>query len=148
MRLKYRRFLSCLLLATYAGISILGDGLHWLAHESGHHHGLVVVTCRDHCCAHAEHGADCHDHGSSHCSGEGCGVPSTEPVVTANDGDADSHVCGICAFLFQAVSQPAEVAATIDWQPLVVVAVSVPQLIYSPTSLGPHAPRGPPLLLG
>ena len=127
MRLNYRRFLSYLLLATYAGISILGDGLHELMPEAGHHHhhGLDIVNCASHADA---------------------GTASTGEVLTVGDNDADSHVCEICKFLFEAVGQPAEVAATIDWQPFVAAAPSLLQSIYTPTSLGPQAPRGPPLL--
>jgi hypothetical protein len=126
MRLKRRQFLSYVLLATYAGISIVGDGLHELMPEAGHHHhGLYVVNCA---------------------SLDDTAVTSTGAVVTASDSDADSHVCEICKFLFQAVSQPAQVAVPIDWQPLVVAAPSRPQPIYRPTSLGVQAPRGPPQL--
>jgi hypothetical protein len=133
MRQKYRRFLSCLLLATYASISLIGDGLHSLLPDSDHHHhhhGIYVV---DHICDDACHG----DHDRSECAG-----------LTASDEDADSHLCEICSYLFQAISQPAGVAPPIDWQPMVVVVHAKPQPIYSLASLGPQAPRGPPSLLG
>jgi hypothetical protein len=138
MRPKHCQFLSYVLLATYASISILGDGLHSLlpAGEHRHHHGLDVVT---HNCDDSLHAGQVHD---AVCCG------SSENVeFTASDCDADSHICGVCAFLYQAISQPAEVAAPIDWQPLVVAANADPQPIYSQTSLGAQAPRGPPLLL-
>jgi hypothetical protein len=125
-----------LLLATYAGIALLGEGLHELMPDAGHqhHHGLAVVHCAgDHCC-HAGH-AD-HDNVSQLAS------------LTVNS-DSDSHVCEICQFLFQAISQPANVAAPIDWQPLVAANSQQPQqLLHLPISLGSHAPRGPPQLLG
>ena len=140
MRPKHRQFLSYLLLATYAGISLLGDGLHMLLPEGGHHqhhhHGIYVVG---HCCHDSQHASAHHDHADCGCS--------EESALAIAESDADSHLCEICAFLYQAISQPAEVAAPIDWQPLVVVAHVDPQPVYSPTSLGPQAARGPPLLL-
>ncbi len=136
MRLKSRRLLSCILLATYAGISILGDGLHALMPEAGHHHhhGLCIVVT--------------HESGNSDRDAAlgGNAGQSSEPVVTASDGDIESHICQVCQFLFQSVSQRTDVVAPIDWQPIVVVAVSLALPIYSPASLGPQAPRGPPLL--
>jgi hypothetical protein len=134
MRLKHRQILSYLLLATYASIAVLGDGLHWLAHETGHHHGEFLVTSTSHGLGH------------EHSLPLATGALPTGRVLSATDADVDSHVCGICTFLFQALSQPAEVAATIDWQPVVVATIFQQQPIYSPTSVGPHAPRGPPLL--
>ena len=132
MRPKHRHLLSYLLLATYAGISLLGDGLHELAPEVGHHHhGLYVVT------ASQEHGLYDHHIVSKNDAG---------PVLAASEFDVDAHLCEICAYIYQSLSQPAEVAASIDWQPLAVVAPSRPQPIYSPIQLGPQAPRGPPLL--
>ena len=132
MRPKHRQFLSYVLLATYASISNLGDGLHSLLpadEHQHHHHGLYVVS-------HAGH-----DHDAS------ARISSGYADLTASDRAADSHLCEICAFLYEAISQPAEVAAPIDWQPLVVVAHADPQPVYSLTSLGCPAARGPPLLL-
>lgn len=133
------------MLTIYGGISVLGDGLHMLMHEAGHHHGLDVVCCETHSHADADHHCDCHDPGCSASDDADYCLSSAERIVTASDCATHSHVCEVCAFLIQALSQPAEVAAPIDWQPLVVAAASRPQPIYSPTSLGPHAPRGPPL---
>ncbi len=135
MRLNSRRYLSYVLLAAYAGISLLGEGLHSLMPEAGHHHhdGLYIVNCPSRGTAHADHDAD-------------SGVTSAEAVLTASYGDADSHICEICQFLFQAVGQPAEVASPLDWQPLVVATSSLPQPRYSSISLGPQTPRGPPVL--
>jgi hypothetical protein len=138
MRLNRRYFLSCVLLATYVSIALLGEGLHSLlpTGEHHHHHGLFVVS---HSCDNARHIGHVHD--------AVCCRSSENVEFTASDCDADSHICEVCAFLYQAISQPAEVAAPIDWQPLVVVANADPQPIYSQTSLGAQAPRGPPLLL-
>jgi hypothetical protein len=134
MRPKHHQFLSYVLLATYASISLLGDGLHSLlpAGEHHHHHGLYVVS-------------DCCDAEYVHIAARSCSSEYAE--LTAGKCDTDSHLCEICVFLYQAISQPAEVAAPIDWQPLVVVAHAKQQPIYSPTSLGPQAARGPPLFL-
>ena len=66
MRPKHRQFLSYLLLATYAGISLLGDGLHMLLPEGGnihHHHGIYVVG---HSCHDDPRSAD-HDHDAFAC---------------------------------------------------------------------------------
>ena len=139
MRPQHRQFLSYVLLATYASISLLGDGLHSLLpadEHHHHHHGLYVVS---HSCADTEHLG--HGHNATPCTGSGYAG------LTASDCDADSHLCEICAFLYEAISQPAEIAAPIDWQPLVVVAHAEPQPVYSLTALGCPAARGPPLLL-
>ena len=135
MRYNSRRFLSVVLLATYAGMSILGEGLHELMPEAGHqhHHGLYVVVFHE-----SGHSTD-----AAYFAGNAAN--DSGPAVTANDGDVESHICEICQFLFQSISQPAEVAAPIDWQPVAVAANNLPQPIYAPTSLGPQAPRGPPL---
>jgi hypothetical protein len=135
MRPTRHRFLSWLLLATYAGIALLGEGLHALVPEGKHHHhhGLYVVTC------HSEAG---HNHVAAVVG------DSTHASLTAADCDADSHLCEICVFLYEAVSPPAEVAAPIESQPLVVVAHSEPEAVYSSAVLGPQAARGPPHLLG
>src|SRR5437762_10274056 len=111
MRSRPRRFLSFVLLATYASIAILGEGLHELMPHAGHHHhdGLFIVHRASHGPEHADRDA-------------GYQGISAGPVLIASDSDLDSHVCEICAFLFQAVSQPVEVAAPIDWRPLAVAA--------------------------
>jgi hypothetical protein len=139
MRPQHRYFLSYVLLATYASISLLGDGLHSLlpaGDHHHHHHGLYVVS---HSSGDAEHAGHSHDAAARTSSGYA--------DLTASNCDADSHLCEICAFLYEAISQPAEVAAPIDWQPLVVVVHADPQPVYSLTSLGCPAARGPPLLL-
>ena len=61
MRPKHRQCLSCVLLAIYASISILGDGLHSLlpAGEHQHHHqGLYVVSHGSGGANHAGHDHD------------------------------------------------------------------------------------------
>jgi hypothetical protein len=137
MRPKHSKFLSYVLLATYAGISLLGDGLHSLLPEGEHHHhGLYVVSHRGSDTQRAVRDCDAVPGGSS-----------GHAELTAADCDTDAHLCEICAFLYQAISQPAEVAAPVDWQPLVVVACAKPQAIYLPIALGSQAARGPPLFL-
>ena len=136
MRPQHRQFLSYVLLATYAGISLLGDGLHSLLPEGEHHHhhhGLYVVG---HAC-----GDSHHEH---HVCEAAIDDEAAETSLTAADCDTDSHVCEICAFLYQAVSQPVEVAEPIEWQPLIVAADADPEHVYSSTTLGPQAARGPP----
>jgi hypothetical protein len=136
MRLAVRKLLSCSLLATYAGISFLGQGLHLLLPDDGHHHGFDVIVC-----ANSHHP---HDHD---CCADGQHDSPAGPII-ANACAADSHDCEICEFLFQAVSQPPQIATTPDLHPLVAEVPCHPQGFYSPTILGLHAPRGPPQLLG
>ena len=141
MRPLYRQILSYVLLATYAGISLLGDGLHMLLpegeHQQHHHHGIYVVG---HSCHDEHHAGHDHDHGGASC---GC---SEDAPLAFSESDSDSHVCEICSFLLDAVSQPVETTARIEWRPLVAVVRANLQPIYSLTSLGLQAPRGPPLL--
>jgi hypothetical protein len=136
MRPQHRQFLSYVVLATYASISLLGDGLHSLLPDGYHHHRLYVVSHSSDDLRHADP-----DHDEIACCN------SEYAAVTAVELDAESHLCEICEFLAYAISQPAEVAAPIDSHPLIVVAHADPQPIYSLTSLGPQAPRGPPLFL-
>lgn len=145
MRSTLHKLLTCSLLATYAGIALLGQGLHELTPGHGHHHGFEVVACtahahdKGHCCKHHQHNeSHHHDHESQ----------PTGPAVAATDGAADSHSCEICEFLVQAVSQPPQIAVVPDLHPLVAVAATPHVEIYSQEILGLHAARGPPQLLG
>jgi hypothetical protein len=136
MRLRRRHLLKYVLLATYASIAILGDGLHSLLPEACHHDlgGRCIVV----------------HHHESRCGDEALanGFVPDERSVTANACDADSHICEICAFLVHAVSQTLKVAAPIESQPVVAAAATESQPFYASTSLGPQAARGPPLLAG
>jgi hypothetical protein len=142
MRSTLHKLLTCTLLATYVGISLLGQGLHELTPGHEHHHGFEVVTCTAHthgdgdCCEHHQHGESGHhdDHDSQ----------PVGPVVAATDGASDSHTCEICEFLVQAVSQPPQIATVPDLHPLVAVAATPHVEIYSQAILGLHAARGPP----
>jgi hypothetical protein len=141
MRSTVRKLLTGSLLATYVGISVLGQGLHLLAPDHGHpHHGLQIVTCAtpDHC----DGGGCCHHHDDSDQDRAVAGQ-----FVTASGGAYDSHNCEICEFLFQAVSQPPQIADVPDLHPLVAVAALPHHKIYSSAILGLHAARGPPQLL-
>lgn len=137
MRLTRHLFLSWFLFAAYLGIAILGEGLHALVPEGEHHHHHGIYVARHAC------NGECHDH-DAHDGGE-YGEPA-HAALTATDSDADSHLCEICAFLFQAISQPAEVAALIEWEPLVARVHAAPQPFYSLVSLGLQAARGPPMV--
>jgi hypothetical protein len=130
MRSTFRNLLTCSLLATYASIALLGEGLHWLAPDE-HHHGpsLVVSTASD-----APHNA-------------GDSYATADQGVTAAHGAADDHDCEICDFLAQAVSQPPQVAQSPDFAILIVETACDPPTFYSPIVLGLHTPRGPPQLL-
>jgi hypothetical protein len=130
MRSAFRQFLTYSLLATYAGISLLGEGLHWLTPDE-HHHGasVVVSTTR----------LDAHDASDT--------VASSEKHFAATRGIADDHDCEICEFLAQAVSQPPQIADAANFDVLIVEVTCASPTFYSPIILGLHAPRGPPKLL-
>jgi hypothetical protein len=144
MKLAARKLLTLALLATYGGVALLGQGLHVLAPHAGHHHGLEVVGCSIHGDEHFHHHHDAkcdHDHGpAEHADAE----RGSGPVITSSECAAHSHLCEICAFLLQLRSERAVLTAAVDWQPVAVAAVSLPQRFYTPTLFGPHAPRGPP----
>ena len=153
MRRIHGQLPTLAILATYGGIAILGQGLHVLAPHAGHHHGLEVVRCSIHGDEHSHHHHDhhhgeCdhhHDHGpANHADVEHGGGT----IVTSSECEAHSHLCEICAFLFQLRSERAVLAAAVDCQPVAVAADSLPQRSYTPTVVGPHAPRGPPALIG
>jgi hypothetical protein len=146
---KCRRVLSYFLLATIAGISILGEGLHFLSAEVGHHHhhqhrnGLCIVTHARHSAKHEHH--DLHvGHGAIIAARADRNSSSAAAVVVVRADDVDSHVCKICAYLFQALSPPIEVAAVMQGQPLAVEALPPKQHFYLAARLGPQAARGPP----
>jgi hypothetical protein len=75
-----------------------------------------------------------------------CGSPFAADTPTLSNKKLDSHACGICAFLFQANSQPIEVASALQWHPLVVAGCDHLRPIHLPIYFGLHAPRGPPIL--
>ncbi len=134
MRRTLHKLLTYTLLATYAGISLLGQGLHWLTPDDCHHHGLSVVACT------------AHDH--DHCVHREIEAQSSaRPILIASGRIPDSHTCEICEFLIQAVSQPPQVDATPDLHVLIADLPCDAQGLYSPTILGLHAARGPPPFL-
>ncbi len=143
-----RKILSLALLAAYGGIALLGQGLHVFAPHAGHHHGLEVVRCSIHGDEHFHHHHDgeCdHDHGpAKHADAK----HSHGPVVTSRQCAAHSHLCEICVFLLQLRSDRAVLTAGVDCQPVAVAAMLLPQRSYTPTIVGPHAPRGPPTSIG
>ena len=140
MRPQHRQFLSYVVLATYAGISLIGDGLHSLLPEGEHHHhhGIYVV------------GHSCHDEDHAHHHhAHACCSDCTDDVGPAlSESDADGHLCEICSFIVLAVAQPVELAAAIESLPFVAESEPEIQAIYSHVCLGPQAPRGPPSLVG
>lgn len=149
MRLRNRRLLSCFLLVTFIGISLLGEGLHWLTPETEQHHHHRHGFC---VCAHHSHDAS-RDNRNAHFAlhSHACADHAVCKSALANrqvvsNNDVESHVCSICAYLFQIASQPIEVAAPLEWQPLVVAVPILRDFIYSTSSLSSHAPRGPPVL--
>jgi hypothetical protein len=127
MRSTLLKLLTCSLLATYASISFLGQGLHSLVPDDGHHHGASVVISS----AHSDD-QDTHDNRTH---------------VVATTSDVDAHDCPICEFLAHAVSQPPQISTPFELQVLVAELTCPAQAFYSPISVGLHAPRGPPQLL-
>jgi hypothetical protein len=148
MRFVYRRFLSCLLLATFASGSILGEGLHLLeSHGAGrvhhcHHHGHCMVVCTKH--GHHHHHSDVDDHTNEIASAARPATTPATPGFSVNKLTVDSHACGICAYLLQAVSQTTDISVPSTWHPLLGVGPNSVELIFSQTALGSQAPRGPP----
>jgi hypothetical protein len=130
MRRSFRHLLTYSLLATYASIAFLGEGLHWLTPDE-HHHGASLVVSSEPA---APHGS-CASHAS------------VDKRVVATHGVADDHDCEICDFLAQAVSQPPQIAEAPAFANIVAEARYDAPTPYSPIVLGLHAPRGPPQLL-
>jgi hypothetical protein len=134
------------LLAIYGGVSLLGHGLHWLSPHEHHHHGLVVAHH-----SHAEH-AHGHCHGHCHHDYDACELAERSSGSHAQtgwrSGATDGHDCDICEFLAQARGQKMHAPPAIVSAPLVSSAAIWLQRSYTPTSLGSHAPRGPPQMVG
>jgi hypothetical protein len=130
MRSTFRHLLTYSLLATYASIAFLGEGLHWLTPDE-HHHGASLAVSSE---LDAPHNA-----GESHAP--------TDKRVVATHGIDDDHDCEICDFLAQAVSQPPQTAETPTFANIVAKAPCGAPTFYSPIVFGLHAPRGPPQLL-
>src|SRR3954447_12706835 len=123
MRLQYRRSLSFFLLATFAGISLLGEGLHWLTPDTElhvphhHHHGVCIVM---HGATDDDHDVQLVDSAQTSLCGAECRSSSKRLLGIASVGGFDAHVCKICEFLVQAISQSIELAAPFEWHPLTV----------------------------
>jgi hypothetical protein len=134
MRFGLGKLLTCALLATYASISLLGEGLHELVPHNHHHaHHVVQCVAADEyghcgCCHHDEH------------------KKAQERTVTSGGCVSDSHSCEICEFLFQAVSEPPSIVATPDFHPVVVDLPCITHSLHTATVVGLHAARGPPQL--
>ena len=162
MRFLSRKLLTLALVASYGGIALVGQGLHYLAPHAGHHHGLQVVECshedgdghhhhHGHVHGHHSHTQAGHDHHAcvmkpsaraDGCAGHECGK-NDGLVLASSRCDTHSHLCEICAFLLQLRSERPVLASAVS-QPLAEAAVCVPTLLYTPTSLGLHRLRGPP----
>jgi hypothetical protein len=125
MRLLLRKLPNFALLAVYGGVAVLGYGLHELSSVDHHHHGMTAVPC-------AAHSGHHHDHG-----------PAPAGACLGN-----LHECDVCEFLSQIRSEQPQLYAADVWQHLVAaVTFTVPQSC-SQTTLGLHAPRGPPVFVG
>jgi hypothetical protein len=130
MRRSFCHLLTYSLLATYASIAFLGEGLHCLTPDEHHHGASLIVSSESDTPRNA---------GESHAP--------TDKRVIATHGIADDHECEICDFLAQAVSHPPQIAQSPDFAILIVETACDPPAFYSPIILGLHAPRGPPQLL-
>jgi hypothetical protein len=129
MRATFRQLLTYSLLATYASIALLGEGLHFLAPDERHHGASLVVASTD------------YDHASSE-SPASAGKYFSRTRATAND-----HDCEICEFLSQAISAPPQITELPTFDALIAKAPLEHLTFDSPIVLGLHAPRGPPQLL-
>lgn len=127
MQRPISQFLNGALLATYAGIALIGQGLHLLAPECDVHHHEYCLA------AHEVADHDGHQHSSS------CGNTANQ-----DHSIADSHPCEICVFLAHFVSQPPQIAAVSNTQPFVTAAHCERQGLNSLANLGLHVARGPP----
>jgi hypothetical protein len=149
MCFSLRKLLTCTLLAAYASIALLGQGLHWFLPHDHHHHGMMVVTRTTHSQAHRHDAHCCHHHPHGPCcrhvDHDRDPVPAGR-MMGARDGDTHSHTCQICEFLFQAISEPPQLATTPDLHPLVADVPCPKAEHYSPAILGLHTARGPPQL--
>jgi len=146
MRLMCRRVLSCLLLATFASGSILGEGLHLLEGQTGrrhhhlHHRGHWIVASAEH---ERRHLGVTGDHVNQIAKSDRQRATSSTLAFAANNLVFDSQTCCICAFLLQAASPTADSSMQFDSQPLAFAGLT-PLRLYSPTEFGSQAPRGPP----
>ncbi len=150
MPLMYRRFLSCVLLTIFVSVAVLGEGLHWLTPETEQHHHHCHGLCTY---SHESHRAnddsqDEHFTSHSHACADGavCEFALSTKQAVVRENHVDAHVCKICAYLFQIVSEPIDMSAPLEWQPLVVFVPNLRTFIYSSSALRSHAPRGPPVL--
>ena len=132
---RFRKILASALLATYASISLLGQGLHLLTPDDGHHH--------DHAAVALSHPSHAHAHGS-------CGDHHEYPQA-GQGGSADlvagDHDCEICEFLAQAKSAAPQITAPLDLQAVVADLQAHTPAFHSPLIIGLPAARGPPQLL-
>jgi len=148
MRSAFRKILTCSLLATYGAVGLLGQGLHWLSAEDRHHHGLAVAHCHEHGPSHSHSHSHGHVHGHVHKAADCCTADhGTALVVRSNDGTSLCSECGICAFLSQIKCERPQITAAEIWQHVTSEIPAALQRTYSPITLGPHSPRGPPLSL-
>lgn len=142
MKRSTRQLLTYALLAAYSGVSLLGQGLHLLTAGHGAHVGDRVVECVEHH-SHNEHAFALHGSGSLAASADEA-THAAGLAIQSHECHTQSHACEVCQFLGQVRSLPPALvlAAT-----TACIADDVPRSAespFSPISLGPHAPRGPP----
>ena len=122
MRTNARKLLSHLLVALYGSVSLLGYGLHELAPETGHHHGLArrgihAITAIQ--------------------------AMSTSHLQRDSTGSAeDAHDCDVCVFLDQLRSEQPQVHAAVVWHEFVsAVADAQAAIHFSGHAWSPRRPR-------
>jgi hypothetical protein len=128
-----RRISTYALLSVYSTTALLGYGLHLLAPDA-HHHSFSCKSCVEY----ADH--DHTDHGFRTLPG------ATDTAVLASGEACHDDNCFVCEFLAQARSATPQVMAAIVWQHVATEVVPCISQYTAQTTLGPHAPRGPPLL--
>ena len=151
MSLRFRQFIAWPLLAIFAAISALGEGLHLLQHghfaccsAREHRHDADHVDA-DHVDAKAEHPAwACRHHGQQPQNvavAEESSDSPTVPSVSGNCHDADE--CLVCRFLAQG-----KVIERAESPPL--IAACAPQFhrltcrLSDPLGVALYSPRAPP----
>jgi hypothetical protein len=139
------QLLTYALLVAYGSVSLLGQGLHLLSAGHGLHVGDNVVECVEHH-SHEEHGLAHHGHG-------GDAAPADEAThasglaIQSRECNTQSHACEVCQFLGQVRSVPPAFVLAATPAQVADYAPHSAEATFSPVSLGPQAPRGPPAAL-
>lgn len=129
---RFRRWMTGLLLAAYGSAGVFGYGLH------------AVWECEHHCHVHS-HGDDV---AHVHHHGHGCHHHNHEPVVANRDNPATFELtvddCPICDFLVQAQTPIVLESTSACIGPTSPILILLDSSYVAPLT-GGHSARGPPL---